>query len=119
MPTTENDRRNLQKPTLEKPSLPDHDRKKDPGMHSAIPDALNEVLARDERRPKGALDESETAPPDQEFGQILESGLAANQGQFPNDPNNSLTSDHASVDQDDDPENRGESLPDIIERNQH
>ena len=104
MPTTENDRLNQQKPVLERPSMPDHDRKRDPGMHAAVP---NEIQASD-IGPGGALDEREIAANDQEFTQILNGGTSANQGIFHDDPNNSLTSDmNKSLDQD--PEDRGES----------
>lgn len=135
MPTSENDRRNLQKPVLEQPSLPDHDRRKDAGMHSARPDTIDEAeLMAKERYPTrshpeiemdlGALDEdeSETAPPDQEFSQILQSGPRANQGRIPDDPNNWLTSNKENIYQDyqeQDPENRGESLPDSLEQIKH
>jgi hypothetical protein len=107
MPTTENDRLNQQKPVLERPSLPDHDRNKDPGMHSAMP---NELQAG-ETGPGGALDEAEVASNDQEFTQMLNGGTAASNGVFHDDPNNSLTSDmDKSLDQD--PEDRGDSTVD-------
>jgi hypothetical protein len=114
MPTTENDRRNLQQPVLERPSLPDHDRTKDPGMHTAIPDESADL---DVMGP-GALDESEVAAPDQAFSQILESGAKATNGRIPEDPNNWLTSD-ADKSLEHDPEDRGESAPDILEGDQH
>jgi hypothetical protein len=114
MPTTENDRRNRQQPVLENPSLPDHDRKNDPGMHTAVP----EEFVNPQTGP-GALDEEEIAPPDQEFGQVLQSGPDANQGRIPEDPNNWLTSDPSPGTNDRDPEDRGDSLPDILERTQH
>ena len=105
MPTTENDRRNRQQPVLEHPSLPDHDRRNDPGMHSVYVDPAAVADIVEEK------DEEALAPPDQEFGQILKSGLAANAGRIPVDPNNFLTSDpDPSPDQD--PENRGDSLLD-------
>lgn len=114
MPTTENDRLNRQLPVLEHPSLPDHDRRKDSGMHSAVPDPSADLEVMD----KGALDDSEITPPDQAFGQILQGGVAANQGRIPEDPNNWLTADFDKS-MDHDPEDRGDSLPDIAERDQH
>ena len=113
MPTTENDRRNQAQPILENPSLPDHDRKQDPGMHAAVPEEL-----RESQMGPGALDEDEIAPPDQEFGQILQSGLEATQGRIHEDPNNWLTSD-ADKSGDGDPEDRGESLVDAMEGDKH
>jgi hypothetical protein len=113
MPTTENDRRNLQQPVLEHPSMPDHDRTKDPGMHAAVPDESAEL---DVMGP-GALDESEIAAPDQAFEQILKSGIESNKGRIPEDPNNWLTSDDdKSLEHD--PEDRGDSAPDILEGNE-
>jgi len=113
VPTTENDRRNQQAPVLQNPSLPDHDRRRDPGMHSVC-------LEPEQFDPLGpsAPDESDRAAPDAEFGEILHSGTKSNQGKIPVDPNNLLTSDSdASVEQD--PEDRGESLPDIMDGDQH
>lgn len=121
MPTTENDRRNLQQPTLEHPSMPDHDRTKDAGMHAAIPE---ESLDEAELRVDADLtdDDDAIAPPDQEFAQILESGTRSNHGRIPEDPNNWLTADKdpkSLSDQDLDPESRGESLPDIMDGDKH
>lgn len=112
MPASENSRRNMQETVLENPSIPDHDRTKDPGMHSAHPETHEP-----EQSEHGALDESEIAAPDQEFGQILASGPGANQGRIPEDPNNWLTSDREKNYSDGDPENRGDSLPDMMEEN--
>jgi hypothetical protein len=119
MPTTENDRRNQQQPILENPSLPDHDRRRDPGMHSAIPHESSEQEIFDPD--KELTDDLEIAPPDQEFQQILENGTRSNQGRIPVDPNNWLTSDptREGNDEDLDPENRGESLPDIMDGDKH
>lgn len=117
MPTTENDRRNLQQPILENPSLPDHDRTNDPGMHTAIPE---EIRDQNVQAPDAELtDDSEIAAPDQEFAQILESGTIANRGRIPEDPNNWLTSDPEKGTQDLDPENRGDSLVDIMDNDRH
>ncbi len=126
MPTTENDRRNQQILTLDNPSLPDHDRTRDEGMHTAVP---REFLGNQETfvggiqegqpNEAGALDESPIAPPDQEFQQLIDSGVNANNGQIPEDPNNWLTSDPEQGYGEGDPENRGESLPDILEKTQH
>ena len=114
MPTTENDRRNQQKLTLENPSLPDHDRKSDPGMHSAIPEETREQETINVDA--DLTDEQDKlAPPDQEFTQILESGTRSNRGRIPEDPNNWLTSDPEQGTQDQDPENRGTSLVDILD----
>lgn len=118
MPTTENDRRNRQEPILEKPSLPDHDRRNDPGMHSVIPEESREQ--KNLNVDADLTDESDKiAPPDQEFTQILESGTIANRGRIPEDPNNWLTSDPEKGTQDLDPENRGDSLVDIMEGDKH
>jgi hypothetical protein len=112
MPATENDRRNIQQPTLERPSMPDHDRTRDPGMHSVMPENLED----EETIALLNSDEDEIAPPDQEFGQMLESGMKANNGRIPEDPNNWLTSEPDKGSKDHDPESRGESLPDVQER---
>ncbi len=118
MPTTENDRRNRQEPTLEHPSMPDHDRTKDPGMHKALTDETRE--AKEMNVDADLTDESDKiAPPDQEFRQILESGTISNHGRIPIDPNNWLTSDPEKGTQDLDPENHGISLPDIMDGDQH
>ena len=118
MPATENDRRNAQQTVLENPSMPDHDRRDDDGMRSAIPTESDdaEILA-DLRSDLDQTDE--LAPPDQEFGQILSSGLQSNHGMIPVDPNNWLTSEKNLYGSDDDPEDRGESLPDIADGIQH
>jgi hypothetical protein len=89
MPTTENDRRNLQQVTLEKPSMPDHDRRKDPGMHSAG---------------------STEAPVPQD--------VAPNLDRVPllEDPDEWLTSDPPTLEGDLDPEERGDSLVDQLDR---
>jgi hypothetical protein len=108
MPSTENNRRNLQQPVLEQPSLPDHDRTKDQGMHEA-----HAVTIDAESAEKTVNMEPEDAAPDQAFEQMLASGPAANAGKIPSDPNNWLTSDPAAADEN--PEDRGVSLPDIIE----
>jgi hypothetical protein len=115
MPTTENDRRNQQQPILENPSLPDHDRTKDPGMHAAVPMESQEEVDPD----KELTDDLEIASPDQEFQQILEDGTRSNRGKIPEDPNNWLTSDPEVGTQDQDPENRGDSLPDIMDGDKH
>ncbi|RYZ64199.1 MAG: hypothetical protein EOP09_16320, partial [Proteobacteria bacterium] len=57
MPATENNRRNMQETVLEKPSMPDHDRTKDEGMHAAIP---REMMENDETR-VGNVQEGEKA----------------------------------------------------------
>jgi hypothetical protein len=117
MPATENNRRNLQEQILEHPSLPDHDRRRDPGMHNAIPE---EMLTSQDVEVDTLFEDDEIEAPDQEFSQILKSGPGANQGKIPEDPNNRLTSDHdtkGSVE--DDSEDRGESLADIAEGIQH
>lgn len=126
MPATENDRRNRQETVLANPSLPDHDRSRDKGMHAAIP---NETLGEQKTtvgriqegqdNEAGALDESAIAAPDQEFRQLIESGASANNGRIPEDPNNWLTSDAEDGYQEGDPENRGDSLPDILEGDRH
>lgn len=123
MPTTENDRRNLQEPVLAQPSLPDHDRRNDPGMHSVVP---HEIQEQQEQVKKDATqinpetpDVDNPPPPDQEFGQILASGHNANQGRIPEDPNNWNTSDPEKGYSEMDPENRGDSLPDYLERDRH
>lgn len=110
MPANENERRNQQKPVLENPSPPDHDRRNDPGMRKVRIDP-NLTSPIDLNELHGADDDA-TAPPDQEFSQILESGARANEGRIPDDPNNWLTADpDPSPEQD--PENRGDSLPDL------
>jgi hypothetical protein len=126
MPATENNRRNMQESVLEKPSMPDHDRTQDEGMHAAIP---REMMENDETRvgnvqegdtsADGSLDDDALAAPDQEFGQIMESGTRSNNGHIPEDPNNWLTSDSEQGYGDGDPENRGESLADIVENDKH
>lgn len=121
MPTTENDRRNQQEPVLARPSLPDHDRRKDPGMHTAVPEELREqesLMQKDTTNPE-TPDIDNPPAPDQEFGQILTSGNNANQGRIPEDPNNWNTSDPEIGYQEMDPENRGDSLPDYVERDRH
>ncbi len=117
MPATENDRLNQQQPTLANPSLPDHDRRNDQGMRSAVPEEIREqdVMNVD----ADLADDSDITPPDQEFGQILESGTTANGGRIPEDPNNWLTSDPEIGTQDLDPENRGESLVDDLNGDKH
>lgn len=111
MPTTENERRNQQKPVLENPSPPDHDRRKDRGMRKVRidPSQASEIDISDDIR---GVEDDAIAPPDQEFSQLLESGARANEGRIPDDPNNWLTADpDKSPEQD--PENRGDSLPDL------
>lgn len=128
MPTTENDRRNLQEPVLAHPSLPDRDRKNDAGMHAVQVTA--EQTSQAPQAPQEASQTSETvdlelelaeenAPPDQEFEQILKSGANANNGRIPEDPNNELTSEPEEGYREEDPENRGESLPDNMENIRH
>ena len=118
MPTTENDRRNLQQPTLEKPSMPDHDRTKDKGMHAANPEHLDNP--EDLNIDADITDEGDRfAAPDQEFEQISESGPKANGGRIHEDPNNLLTSEPETSIDDQDPENRGESQPDILDGDKH
>lgn len=126
MPATENDRRNQQEPTLANPSMPDHDRTTDEGMHAAVPtemlaDPTTRVggIQEGQANEGGGFDEAPIAAPDQEFGQVIQSGPAANHGRIPEDPNNWLTSDPEGGYQEGDPENRGDSLPDILEGNQH
>jgi hypothetical protein len=117
MPSTENDRLNVGQPVLQNPSLPDHDRRKETGMHSAIPEESMEQEAID--IDKDLMDDSGEAP-DQEFGQILEAGTIANGGRIPVDPNNKLTSDEdPSGVGDEDPEDRGESTVDDYEGDKH
>jgi hypothetical protein len=126
MPATENDRRNMQEIVLEKPSMPDHDRTTDEGMHVAIP---REMMENDETRvgnvqegeslKGGSMDDDALAAPDQEFGQMIESGTRSNNGHIPEDPNNWLTSDAEQGYSDGDPENRGESLADVLENDKH
>lgn len=117
MPSTENDRLNRGQPVLQNPSLPDHDRRKEAGMHSAIPEESMEQDALDVD--KDLMDDSEE-PPDQEFGQILEAGTISNGGRIPVDPNNKLTSDgDPSGVGDEDPEDRGESTVDDYEGDKH
>jgi hypothetical protein len=122
MPTTENDRRNQQQP-IPTSDLPDHDRRKDPGMHTALPEEYRPIHPTPQETAKDQTfsdhDENETAPPDQEFQQILQSGPDANQGKIPEDPNNRLTSDQDTLDIEQDPESRGESLPDVIDNVKH
>lgn len=114
MPATENDRRNLQQPTLDKPSLPDHDRTRDDGMHQAQPATINE------NADEVVNMEEEGAAPDQEFEQLMVSGTDATNGLMPDDPNNWLTSDPEKGEyREQDPENRGDSLPDLLERDRH
>ena len=67
----------------------------------------------------GSLDDDALAAPDQEFGQMIESGTRANNGLIPEDPNNWLTSDSETGYGDGDPENRGESLADLVENDKH
>ncbi len=126
MPASENDRRNQQEPTLANPSIPDHDRKNDEGMHAAIPREMLDSqptmvgnIQEGEANVGGALNESPIAAPDQEFGQIMASGPAANNGLIPEDPNNWLTADPEIGYGEGDPESRGESLPDILEGDRH
>ena len=116
MPSTEYDRLNQQQPTLSNPSLPDHDRRKDEGMHTAIPEETLEQSFVDVDA--DLMDDSIEAP-DQEFGQILESGTRANGGRIPVDPNNLLTSDPSPGLQDLDPEDRGDSTVDDYNGDKH
>jgi len=117
MPSTENDRLNLGEPVLQNPSLPDHDRRKDAGMHAAVPEETMEQNSIDVDM--DLMDTSEE-PPDQEFGQILEAGTTANGGRIPIDPNNKLTSDEdPSGVGDEDPEDRGESTVDVLDGDKH
>ena len=118
MPATENGRRNSQEPVLANPSMPDHDRRRDEGMRSAMPSEQEDSENLQELRDD--LDQTdELAPPDQEFAQMLDSGTRSNHGMIPDDPNNWLTSEREPRDSDQDPEDRGESLPDIAEGIQH
>ena len=118
MPATENGRRNAQESVLDKPSLPDHDRRRDEGMRSAMPSEQEDIENLQELRDD--LDQTDRlAPPDQEFEQILTSGTRSNRGVIREDPNNWLTSDRAPRDSDLDPEDRGESQPDIADGIQH
>lgn len=126
MPATENNRRNMQEPTLANPSLPDHDRTRDKGMHSAVPREMldpNETMVggiqEGQANQAGSLDERPIAAPDQEFGQLLKSGPNANSGRIPEDPNNWLTSDPEQGYGEGDPESRGDSLPDILDGGRH
>ena len=116
MPATENDRRNMQEQILEHPSLPDHDRRKDPGMHNAIPE---EMLTAQDIEVDTLFEDDEIEAPDQEFAQILKSGTSSNQGKIHEDPNNWLTSDRDATSVEADLEDRGESLADIAEGIQH
>lgn len=117
MPATENDRLNAGEPVLQNPSMPDHDRRKDAGMHSAIPEETSDQPMLDVDME--LMDNSEE-PPDQEFGQILADGTRANGGRIPVDPNNKLTSDDdISGVGDEDPEDRGESTVDEFDGDKH
>lgn len=116
MPATENDRLNQQQPVLANPSLPDHDRTKDAGMHSAIPEETMEQSLMDVDA--DLMDDSQE-PPDQEFGEILKAGTRSNGGRIPVDPNNSLTSDPQIGSNDLDPEDRGESTVDDYNGDKH
>lgn len=125
MPATENNRRNEQRPVLENPSLPDHDRTKDEGMHAAVP---REMMESQETRvgnipegdsvAKGAIDDTAISAPDQEFTEMMDTGIIRN-SRIPEDPNNWLTSDAEIGYGDGDPENRGESLVDAMEGDKH
>ncbi len=116
MPATENDRLNLQQPVLSNPSLPDHDRRRDAGMHTAIPE---ETMAQELIDVDADLMDESIEAPDQEFGQILKSGTASNGGRIPVDPNNFLTSDPEKGIDDMDPEDRGESTVDDFDGDKH
>jgi hypothetical protein len=117
MPATENDRLNLGQPVLANPSLPDHDRRNDKGMHSVIPEDTTDQAMMDVDL--DLMDNSEE-PPDQEFGQILATGTKSNGGRIPIDPNNKLTSDDdPSGVGDEDPEDRGESTVDEYDGDKH
>jgi hypothetical protein len=117
MPTTENDRLNLGQPVLQNPSLPDHDRRKDAGMHAAIPE---ETSAQETLDVDLELMDNSEEPPDQEFGEILQAGTKSNGGRIPVDPNNKLTSDgDPSGVGDEDPEDRGESTVDDYDGDKH
>jgi hypothetical protein len=116
MPTTENDRRNAQQPVLENPSLPDHNRTRDAGMHEAHP----HDIADEETMAILAEQEENMSPADQEFEQILNTGTQASNGLIHDDPNNWITSDPEKDGVgDQDPEDRGESLPDILDNTKH
>lgn len=117
MPATENDRLNQQEPVLANPSLPDHDRRKDAGMHAAVPE---EVMEQEDTDIDMDLMDNSEEPPDQEFGEILAAGTTANGGRIPVDPNNKLTSDDdPSGVGDEDPEDRGESTVDDYDGDKH
>ena len=117
MPATENDRLNVGQPVLQNPSMPDHDRRKDTGMHVAIPE---ETVAQSAMDVDGDLMDNGQEPPDQEFGEILASGTKSNGGRIPIDPNNKLTSDEdPSGVGDEDPEDRGESTVDDYDGDKH
>ena len=116
MPATENDRLNRQEPVLTNPSLPDHDRRNDKGMHAAIPE---ETMKQETLDVDADLMDDSIEPPDQEFTQILESGTSSNGGRIPVDPNNFLTSDAEQGENDLDPERRGVSTVDIFEGERH
>ena len=117
MPTTENDRLNMGQPVLQNPSLPDHDRRKDSGMHAAIPE---ETMAQQGLDVDLELMDNSEDPPDQEFRQILEAGTASTGGRIPIDPNNKLTSDEdPSGVGDEDPEDRGDSTVDDFDGDKH
>ena len=119
MPTTENDRLNIGEPVLQNPSLPDHDRRKDTGMHSASLEARSVKELRDVDLDLELLDYGE-APPDQEFSEILHSGPKSNGGRIPVDPNNKLTSDDDPPGVgDEDPEDRGDSTVDDYDGDKH
>ena len=126
MPATENSRRNQAEPTLENPSLPDHDRNRDEGMHAAIPREMLDIEAtkignipEGDDGMAGSMNEAATAAPDQAFSQMIQSGTAGNNGRIPEDPNNWLTSDPEQGYSDGDPENRGESTVDEMDGDQH
>jgi hypothetical protein len=117
MPATENNRLNLGEPVLQNPSLPDHDRRNDKGMHAAIPE---ESMAQNDLDVDMELMGSAEEAPDQEFGQILEGGTTANGGRIPLDPNQNLTADNNRGEIDgDDPENWGESTVDDLNGDKH
>ncbi len=117
MPASENDRLNQQQPVLANPSLPDHDRRRDQGMHTAIPETAMQQEINDVNA--DLMDNSEV-PPDVEFGEILASGTRANGGRIPVDPNNKLTSDgDPSGVGNEDPEDRGDSTVDDFDGDKH
>lgn len=117
MPASENDRLNQQQPVLANPSLPDHDRRNDKGMHTAIPETAMEQELLDV---DADLMDNSQEPPDQEFGEILAAGTRSNGGRIPVDPNNKLTSDKdPSGVGDEDPEDRGESTVDEFDGDKH